>query len=147
MAFFERPFFFFLKKRLGTLFMHTEILLPCSFSPHALGYPLLFNDLDKNVNYHEHSRKWHFGEIFLYTRNSFIKKWLGFFFSHSNCWPLYTILTLHMFYVQIVFFLNFRLDCYHWLSMPCINQDKVTVFTTIPTQQVQWCPLGKRTVP
>ena len=105
MAFFERPFFL---KRLGTLFMHTEIFLPCSFSLHALGYPLLFNDLDKNVNYHEHSRKWHFGEIFLYTRNSFIKKWLGFFFSHSNCWPLYTILTLHMFYVQIVFFFKFQ---------------------------------------
>ena len=88
--------------------MHTEIFLPCSFSLHALGYPLLFNDLDKNVNYHEHSRKWHFGEIFLYSRNSFIKKWQGFFFSHSNCWPLYTILTLHMFYVQIVFFFKFQ---------------------------------------
>ena len=147
MAFFERPFFFFFKKRLGTLFMHTEIFLPCSFSLHALGYPLLFNDLDKNVNYHEHSRKWHFGEIFLYTRNSFIKKWLGFF-SPIQIAGLYT-LYLHCICLLCSnrVFSNFRLDCYHWLSMPCINQDKVTVFTTIPTQQVQWCPLGKRTVP
>ena len=73
----------------------------------------LFNDLDKNVNYHEHSRKWHFGEIFLYTRNSFIKKWQGVF-SPIQIAGLYT-LYLHCicFMFKSCFFLNFRLDCYH----------------------------------
>ena len=147
MAFFERPFFFFLKKKTRYIIHAHRNFLPCSFSLHALGYPLLFNDLDKNVNYHEHSRKWHFGEIFLYTRNSFIKKWQEVF-SPIQIAGLYT-LYLHCicFMFKSCFFKNFRLDCYHWLSMPCINQDKVTVFTTIPTQQVQWCLLGKRTVP
>ena len=107
MAFFERPFCFFLKKTRYIIHAHRNFL-PCSFSLHALGYPLLFNDLDKNVNYHEHSKKWHFGEIFLYTRNSFIKKWQEVF-SPIQIAGLYT-LYLHCicFMFKSCFFFKFQ---------------------------------------
>ena len=79
-------FSFFLKKKTRYIIHAHRNFSPLFVSPHAL----LFNDLDKNVNYHEHSRKWHFGEIFLYTRNSFIKKWQGVF-SSIQIAGLYTL--------------------------------------------------------
>ena len=74
MAFFDRPFF------KGLHIIHAQKFSPFH-SPHACPWIVrpLFNDLDKNVNYHAHSRKWHFGEIFLLE---LLKKWRngkGFF--------------------------------------------------------------------